>query len=182
MNKSIEEYVPLFSSFLPYIYPSALLFFISSLLSSSPPPLFPSGEIRSGTVVTYNDKEEILCENCSPDVTLNETPPHNVSSPPPPAASHSPRDNRDPSTAQTKPTPPPPAPPTSQNILETSTNNINSNGSSSSNSISTKKNKNSKNIDGIITVIIVAFSLLHVHCTWWLLALFLLNCPYIFQF
>lgn len=150
MNKCIEEYVPLFSSFLPYIYPSSLLFFISSLLSPSPPPpLFPSGEIRSGTVVTYNDKEEILCENCSPDVTLNETPPHNVSSPPPPAASHSPRDNRDPSTAQTKPTPPPPAPPTSQNILETSTNNINSNGS---NSISTKKNINSKDIDGIITV------------------------------
>lgn len=134
---------PLHLSFL-----SSFLYFFSPFSPSSP-PLFPSGEIRSGTVVTYNDKEEILCENCSPDVTLNETPPHNVSSPPPPAASHSPRDNRDPSTAQTKPTPPPPAPPTSQNILETSTNNINSNGS---NSISTKKNINSKDIDGIITV------------------------------
>lgn len=142
----------MFPFFLPFSLTSILPLFFSLFLLSfllPPPPLFPSGEIRSGTVVTYNDKEEILCENCSPDVTLNETPPHNVSSPPPPAASHSPRDNRDPSTAQTKPTPPPPAPPTSQNILETSTNNINSNGS---NSISTKKNINSKDIDGIITV------------------------------
>ena len=97
----------------------------SSLSPSLSPSLSTSsGEIRSGTVVTYNDKEEILCENCSPDVTLNDTPANDVSSPPPSSSSsHSSRDNRDPSTAQTKPSPPPVAPST-QNTLESNTNSI----------------------------------------------------------
>lgn len=33
--------------------------------------LFYSEEIRSGTVVTYNDRQEILCQKCT-DIALNE--------------------------------------------------------------------------------------------------------------
>lgn len=44
---------------------------------------FHSGEIHSGTVVTYNDKEEILCQNCSPDITLNDSSPTDIKSPSP---------------------------------------------------------------------------------------------------
>ena len=32
---------------------------------------FCSEEIRSGTVVTYNDRQEILCQKCT-DIALNE--------------------------------------------------------------------------------------------------------------
>ena len=42
-----------------------------------------SGEIHSGTVVTYNDKEEILCQNCSPDITLSDHSPTDLKSPSP---------------------------------------------------------------------------------------------------
>ena len=47
--------------------------------------LFPlyRGEIHSGTVVTYNDKEEILCQNCSPDVSTGDGPPSVSPSPSP---------------------------------------------------------------------------------------------------
>ena len=41
------------------------------------------GEIRSGTVVTYNDKEEILCQKCSPDVSLSDNSPSDFKSPSP---------------------------------------------------------------------------------------------------
>lgn len=42
------------------------------------------GEIHSGTVVTYNDKEEILCQDCSPDVSAGDTTPDHTSPPPAP--------------------------------------------------------------------------------------------------
>lgn len=47
-----------------------------SLSPLPPPPLVSSssinrGEIGSGTVVTYNDRQEILCQECT-DIALNE--------------------------------------------------------------------------------------------------------------
>ena len=39
--------------------------------NSYPPPPPPRSEIHSGTVVTYNDRQEILCQKCT-EVALSE--------------------------------------------------------------------------------------------------------------
>lgn len=57
------------------------------------PYLFIRGEISSGTVVTYNDRQEILCQKCT-DIALHEEADEELPpSPPPPPSEEKPPTN-----------------------------------------------------------------------------------------